>query len=50
MLLDEGESEECAEVRMREVWARGLGWTEVSKELVGGEENEVVSCASLGFV
>lgn len=43
MILDEGESQESAEVRMREVWARSLGWTKVSKELVGGEENEVVS-------
>ncbi|ORY42982.1 Farnesyltransferase subunit beta [Leucosporidium creatinivorum] len=43
MILDEGESQESAEVRMREVWARSLGWTEVSKELVGGEENEVMA-------
>lgn len=43
MILDEGESQESAETRMREVWARSLGWTEVAKELVGGEENEVVS-------
>lgn len=43
MILDEGESEESAEQRMREVWARSFGWTEVEKELVGGEENEVVS-------
>jgi protein farnesyltransferase subunit beta len=47
MILDEGESQESAEVRMREVWARSLGWTEASKELVGGEENEVVRATSL---
>jgi protein farnesyltransferase subunit beta len=44
MVLDEGESEESAETRMREVWARALGWKVVEKVVVGQEEdNEVVS-------
>lgn len=43
MILSEGESEKSANVRMRELWARSLGWQEVEKVLVGGEDNEVVS-------
>mgnify|MGYP001590259072 FL=1 len=43
-VLGEGESEESAERRMREVWSCVMAWEVLGKKLlVGGEENEVVS-------
>ena len=43
MILGEGESEEEAGVRMREIYARAMGWEQEGEMLlVGGEDNEVV--------
>ncbi|KAK4704788.1 protein farnesyltransferase subunit beta, partial [Phenoliferia sp. Uapishka_3] len=44
LILEEGETEEDAEKRMKEVWARALGWETVSKLIVGDpEENELIA-------
>lgn len=49
-IKDEGESEKEAEKRMREVWARSLGWEAAEKIIVGGAENEVVSASFEGLL
>lgn len=47
LVLDVGETEAQARERMRELFARGMGWVVVETVLVGGAENEVVRpCSS----
>jgi protein farnesyltransferase subunit beta len=46
MVRGDGESEESAERRMREVWSRTLAWEVEGEQLIyGGEENELVRLA-----
>lgn len=43
LVTDDGESQAGAERRMREIWARALGWVGVDKLVVGvAEDNELV--------
>lgn len=41
MILDAGESEASAKVRMREVWVSATAWQEGAMSVLGGEDNKV---------
>lgn len=43
-VTDAFETDDAASERMKEIWARTLGWERYGEQLlVGGEENELVS-------